>query len=178
MSNGKVTLKAVFSDSKGLVEAAKTLSGRGYDGLEALSPVPVPELEHALSRRPSSVRWFTLAGCVIGGVLGMAFQIATVLAWPIWVGGKPIVSLPAFVVVSFEMTLLFGAIATLTGLMLNARLPLIGREHYHRGCSQSDFALLVRLDPDERAPVEALLLEAGAKEVQTSEPQSVLLGVD
>ena len=178
MTNGKITLAALFSDSESLVEAAKTLSGRGHGELEALSPVPVPELEHALSKGPSNVRWFTLAGCVIGGVLGMAFQIATVMASPIWVGGKPIISLPAFLVVSFEMTILFGAIATLTGLMLNARLPLIGKGYYHRGCSQSDFALLVRLDPDEQSTVEALLLETGAREVQTSEPQSLLLGVN
>ncbi len=178
MSGKGETLLAVFDDSSGLTDAARALLEKGHAGIEALSPAPVPELEELLPPRSSSVRWFTLCGCIAGGVLGFAFQIMTVVQWPIMVGGKPIVSLPAFVVIAFEMTILFGAIATLVGLMLNARLPQIGKDCYHAGCSQSDYALLVECDPAERESIVALLREAGAGEVQTTGPKSVLFGAD
>lgn len=178
MNENREMLIAVFADSTRLIRAAQSLVNKGHDDFEALSPVPVPELDDVLSDKPSSVRWFTLAGCIAGGVLGLAFQIATVIMWPIWVGGKPIISLPAFIVVSFEMTILFGAIAAFVGLMMNARLPMIGRDYYHEGCSQSDFALVISLKPNERSLIEAIVRDAGAEDVRTAELQSVLLGIE
>jgi hypothetical protein len=178
MSEKLETLVAVFRDSDALVKAAKALVAQGNEEFEALSPMPVEGLDDVLPHRPSSVRWFTLLGCIAGAVLGMAFQIMTVVLWPIWVGGKPIISLPAFVIVSFEVTILVGAIATMAGLMMNAKLPLIGRDYYHQGCSQSDFAIVVKTNPDERAAVESSLREAGATEIKPVEPQSVLLGIE
>jgi hypothetical protein len=178
MNDNTETLVAVFHDSGGLVRAVKSLANRGLEAFEALSPVPLPELDEVAPHHPSSVRWFTLLGCVAGAILGMAFQVATTLAWPIRVGGKPIVSWPAFVVVAFEMTILFGALATMAGLMINSKLPMIGRDHYHQGAALSDFALIIECVSDERPSIETLLMEAGAIEVKTSEPKSVLLGID
>ena len=64
----------------------------------------------------------------------MAFTIYTVLSWPLMVGGKPIVSIPAFVIIAFELTILFGALATLTGFLILAGLPspkgIAGPEDY------------------------------------------------
>ena len=178
MSAKPETLVAIFQDSDGLIRAAKSLVDQGREEFEALSPMPVSGLDDVIPHGPSNVRWFTLFGCIAGAVLGMAFQIATVVAWPIWVGGKPIISLPAFVIVAFEMTILGGAFATMAGLMMNSKLPMIGRDYYHQGCSQSDFALIIKLKPDERSEVESSLLEAGAIEVKLIEPQSVLLGIE
>ena len=178
MPENHTTVVGVFSDSRRLVEAVEAMREGGYNVLEALSPIPLPELDELLPHRPSSVRWFTLLGCIAGAVLGMAFQIMTVLQWPILTGGKPVVSLPAFVIISFEMTILFGASATLLGLMLNARLPQIGKDWYHEGCSQSDFALVVECDAAGRAGAVAMLLEAGAREIREVEPKSVWIGAD
>jgi hypothetical protein len=178
MNDGRETILAVFREPEGLVRAARSLVEHGHEGFEAMSPVPVPELDDVLPRPPSSVRWFTLLGCIAGGISGLAFQVATVIMWPIWVGGKPILSWPAFVIVSFEMTILFGAIATFAGLMMNARLPMIGRDYYHEGCSQGDFALVISPDPNDFASIRALLLEAGSQDVREIEPASVLMGAD
>ena len=178
MADERETLLAVFEDSHGLTDAVRAMVDKGHEELEALSPAPVPELEELLPHRPSNVRWFTLLGCIAGAVLGMAFQIMTVIQWPILVGGKPIVSLPAFVIISFEMTVLFGALATLAGLFLNARLPQIGKDFYHDGCSQSYYALVIECDPGERASIETILRDAGASDVQTPGRKSVLLGAD
>lgn len=178
MPEGRETLLALFEDSRGLTDAVRALVDKGHDEFEALSPTPVHELRDLAPGRPSSVRWFTLAGCVAGAAFGFGLQIMTALQWPIIVGGKPVLSMPAFVVIAFEMTILFGALATMAGLMLNARLPQIGREFYHEGCSQSEFALIVKCRPDERASIENLMREAGATDVQAAAAKSVLLGAD
>jgi len=178
MSDKLETLIAVFQDSDSLIRAAKSLAGQGNEEFEALSPMWVPELEDVLPHRPSSVRWYALLGCIAGAILGMGFQIMTVLLWPIMVGGKPIVSLPAFVVISFEMTILVGALATVAGFMVNSKLPLIGRDYYHPGCGQSDFAIVIKTGADERPAIESSLREAGATQVGPVEPQAVLLGIE
>ena len=178
MSENHETLLAVFGDSRHLTEALRAARESGDDVLEVLSPVHLPELDDLLPERPSLVRWFTLLGCIGGGTFGLAFQLMTVFQWPHLTGGKPAFSLPAFVVVAFEMTILLGAMATFLGLMMAARLPQIGKDHYHDGCSQGDFALLLRCDRRDRASLEARMREAGAQEVRTIVPRSVWFGTD
>ncbi|MBI4830581.1 MAG: DUF3341 domain-containing protein [Candidatus Lindowbacteria bacterium] len=169
--DNRPTTLAVFSSAEELTAAVNVMLRSGHRTMEALSPIPMPELDELLPQRPSTVRWFTFAGCIVGGLFGMALQVLTVLHWPLLVGGKPALSWPAFVVICFEMTILFGAFAALGGFMLNAKLPPIAKEHYHTGCSQSDFALLVRHDASEYASLEAQLRAAGATEVRLLENQ-------
>lgn len=159
-------LTAVFADAQELIEGVKAMLNNGNDELEVLSPIPLPELHDLLPLPPSRVRYFTLFGCVFGAVAGMWFQIMTSLQWPLMTGGKPIVSIPAFLVVGFEVTLLFGALATAVGLMLTARLPRLSKGYYHEGCAQGDYALLVWHEESDYSPIEGLLKEAGAKEVR------------
>jgi len=173
MTEERKTLLAIFDDADGLTRGVRAMVDSGNTSLEALSPVPVPELDELLPQKPSDVRWFTLMGCIAGAVLGLAFQIMTVLQWPHLTGGKPVISLPAFVIVSFEMSILFGAIATFVGLMKNAKLPQIWKDFYHDGCSRSDFALLVLCEPSNFDSTKGMLSEAGARDVRAAEPESV-----
>ncbi len=167
MNNVPVTSVGVFSDADSLAAAVKNLVKRGHDDVEALSPIPLPELEEVLPQPPSPVRWFTLAGCIAGAFLGMGLQVYTVLDWPLLTGGKPIISIPAFVVIAFEMTILFGAFGTMAGLLLAANLPPIEKKFYHEGCSRSDFAVLVVHAPSDSDSVCAVLKDAGAHRVDS-----------
>lgn len=165
MRDGKQTL-AIFSDPRKLIQAGRRMQSDGNEIVEILSPIPLPELHELVSRRPSLVRWFTLVGCIAGGIFGFALQILTALQWPLPVGGKPIISMPAFVVIAFELTILFGAVAALLGFLITSRLPRFRQEAYHEGCSRSDFALVVRHDPAQFAAVEARLKGIGARDVR------------
>jgi hypothetical protein len=89
----------------------------------AYSPLPEHDLEHALGYGQSPVRIFTLVGGLTGAATGFAFTTWTSIDWPLVTGGKPIVSIPAYVVIAFELTILFGALATVIGLFINAKLP-------------------------------------------------------
>ena len=177
MSDGSETLLAVFDGPRRLAEGVEAMLKNDNDVLDVLSPFPIDEIDKLLPQRPSLVRWFTLLGCISGAVLGMAFQVMTVLQWPHLTGGKPVISLPAFVIVSFEMTILFGAIATFVGLIVNAGLPQIRREYFHSGSSRGDFALVVRSDPSDFESIEAALRDAGAHDVRPADPESAWLGI-
>ncbi|NIP15320.1 MAG: DUF3341 domain-containing protein, partial [Pseudomonadales bacterium] len=68
------------------------------------------DLEHSLGYGQSPVRIFTLVGGLTGAATGFAFTTWTSVDWPLVTGGKPIVSIPAYVVIAFELTVLFGAL--------------------------------------------------------------------
>lgn len=89
-------------------------------------PFQVPEVNAILGDRPSPLRFFALFGGLAGFGSGLALTIYSVLSWPIIVGGKPIVSLPPFLLIGYLLTILFGSLGAFAGFLLMARLPSAG----------------------------------------------------
>lgn len=149
-----------------LLEAIEELRCAGFTDLQSLSPVPRHEIDEKLERPPSPVRFFTLAGCLLGAATGLTLTIATSLSYPLITGGKPIVSIPPFLVIVFELTILFGGLLTLGGMLLNARLPKVGiGPAYDPHFSEDRFGLWVRCADRDHKAVTALLKNAGAEKV-------------
>ena len=112
------------------------------------------------------MRLFTLIGGLTGCGLGFAYAIATSLDWELVTGGKPIVSLPPFVVIGFELTILIGALSTVAGMFLNARLPKLGRSAgYDRRFSNDRFGIVAFGGPQQLAQADSIMKAAGAEEV-------------
>jgi hypothetical protein len=168
--NEHMKTMAIYETPDELIEAVEVIRAAEVQLIDICSPISLPELEELLPRRPSPVRWFTLAGCVSGAAFGFWLQIYSVLSWPIPVGGKPIVSLSAFVVIAFELAILFGALATFAGFLISSRLPRFDRSAYHPGCSQNEFALILRHRSSETANVEDLLRKTRARDVKPVAP--------
>jgi len=162
-----IGIVGVFAHLDDLLEAIRHLRAGGFEELRALSPVPLQEIDEALGRRESPVRVFTLVGGILGGVTGLFLTINTSIGYPLIVGGKPIVAIPAFIVITFELTILFGALGTVLGLLTNARVPRLrlGPAFDPRFCSDR-FGLFVRCQPGEVETVSRLLLGAGAEEIR------------
>ena len=157
----------VFGEVDTAVKAIEDLQAAGMHDLETYSPLPQHELEHALHRPQSPVRLFTLVGGLTGAATGFALAIWTSLDWPLITGGKPIVSLPAFVVIAFEMTILFGALSTVIGLIVNARLGPPGKDRaYDPSFSAGSFGVLVDAPDGKGDEARGILQRAGAREVQ------------
>ena len=115
---------AAYEHIDSAVDAIKGLERAGLQDVRAYVPFPDHHvLEDALGYKESPVRIFTLVGGLTGAATGFAFTIFSVQDWPLITGGKPLLSIPAFVVIAFELTILFGALATVIGLFINARLP-------------------------------------------------------
>ena len=121
--NDEHGLLASFEFVDDIVGAIEELRKSGFDALTAYAPFPEHHIEHALGYDQSPVRVFTLVGALTGAATGFAFPSWTSVDWPLITGGKPILSIPAYVVISFELAVLFGALATVIGLFINSRLP-------------------------------------------------------
>lgn len=115
----------VFEEKEKFLERLRELVQEGVAGerIRVITPFGVPEVEEILPRGRSKVRFFALVGAASGTVTGFAFTILTSLSWPLIVGGKPIVSIPPFIIIAFALTILFGSLATFAGFLLLSRLP-------------------------------------------------------
>jgi hypothetical protein len=116
---------AEFDSAQSLLVAARHTHEAGYRKIDAYSPFPVEELAEAIGFHSNRVALVTLIGAIIGGLSGYLLQywIATI-AYPINVGGRPFHSWPSFIVVTFEMTILFGGISAVFGMLALNGLPM------------------------------------------------------
>jgi hypothetical protein len=122
---GTYGLLAEFADPTTLVGAAEKTLAAGYQKIDAYSPFPVEGLAEAIGFHHDLVPLVTLVGGIVGGVTGylMQFWIATI-SYPVNVGGKPFHSWPSFIIVTFEMTILFAGISAVLGMLALNGLPM------------------------------------------------------
>ena len=111
---------AVFGHLDTTVDAIGRLQAAGHTDLTVYSPIPRHEIEDALDQPVSPVRMFTLIGGISGCAIGAWLTLYMSYDWPLVLGGKPIGSVPPYVVIMFEMTILFGALSTILGILFNA----------------------------------------------------------
>ncbi len=149
---------ASFDHLDSTVEAIRGLQKAGFKGVKTFTPYPEHELEEALGYGPSIVRVFTLAGAMTGAAAGFAFTVFTSQDWPLATGGRPILSMPAYVVIAFEMAILFGALSTIIGLFISIRLP--------------NFKPIVVYDPEFSAGRYGVFVPTGRK--RASEARQIL----
>src|SRR5215470_3107634 len=118
-------IMAEFDTPTDLVEAARKTSEAGYKKIDAYSPFPVEELAEAIGFHRNGVPLVVLIGGLLGGLSGYLMQYwISAISYPINVGGKPLQSWPAFIVVTFEMTILFAGIAAVFGMLALNGLPM------------------------------------------------------
>lgn len=113
----------MFEDAEDLLGAVRDCRARGIFIRDVVSPFPVHGLDEALGLRRSRLPWVTLVAGACGLSLGLWFEYwSTSISFPIDVGGKPWDSLPAFVPVAFELTVLFAGLATAFALFVRSGL--------------------------------------------------------
>jgi len=158
---------SVYAHLDELVAGIRALQTEGFKEFQVFSPVPHHEIEHVLGRKPSPVRVFTLVGGLMGLAIGCGITIGPLWNYSLHVGGKPLVSLPPFAVVAYICTILFGALATFVGMILNARLPQLNLvEGYDERLSSDHFGIQVRCVPAEVEKLNRLLRKSGAVEIR------------
>lgn len=154
------------------VNAVRRLRERGLPAVRVHTPFPSHHiLEESEPPAPSRVRLFSLLGGLSGTLSGFALTIYVGLKMNsfdgLLVSGKPPVSIPPYVVIAFELTVLFGSLATMLGFLIFARLPkwkpIAG---YDAKFSDDRFGIFVACDRSRWEEVKGLLSEAGAEEVR------------
>jgi ActD protein len=158
----------VFAHLDAAVEAVGKLKAGGHDGYTVYSPIPRHELEDAIGKPVSPVRIFTLIGGIAGCGVGAWLTLYMSYDWPMVVGGKPVGSIPPYVVIMFEMTILFGALTTILGIVFNALFAARrqGTIAYDPRFTNDKFGIFVPCGPDKAGGVEQLLRGSGAEEVR------------
>ena len=141
-----------FDKAEALVDAVGKAHDAGYRRIEAFSPFPIEELNEALGLEDRRVAWMTLAGGIFGGLLGYGMQVYTNLDFPILIDGRSHTPPEPFMLITFELTVLFAvlfAIGTMLALNRLPRLhhPLFGVDSFHLASSDKFFLLIYGDDP-------------------------------
>ncbi len=132
---------AEFDNPTALVNAARAAHEKGYRKMDAYTPFPIEELSEALHLKKNKLPLIVLIGGILGGLTGYLMQYyITVVYFPINVGGRPLHSWPAYIVITFELTILFAAFAAFFGLLALCGLPM----PYHPAFNVERFALATR----------------------------------
>jgi len=134
-------LMAEFDGPEGLLAAAQRASEEGYQKINAYAPYPIHGLAEAVGHRRTRLPLVVLIGGIVGGVGGYLLQLwVSAVAYPINVGGRPLNSWPAFIPVTFELTVLCAALAAVLGMLALNGLP----EPYHPVFNVPGFELASR----------------------------------
>jgi hypothetical protein len=117
-------LLAEFSSSEAVVAAAQQARAAGYRHVNAYTPFPVHGLSQALGQKPSRLPLAVLLGGIAGGAAGyFMLYYASVISYPLNVGGRPLHSWPSFIPITFELTVLGAAFAAFLGMLALNGLP-------------------------------------------------------
>ena len=160
------TLVSVYDMPSDVSTVVRKLKSRGFEDLTTYAPAPFEEIEEAEDPKPSGVRAFTLIGGLVGVVTGFGIQIWMSMDWPIKIAGKNIAAIPPMWIIGFELTILFGGILTVIGLVILGGLyPRPLDEHYSPRFSAEEFGVVVKCEDRDVAEVESLMRGHNAKEV-------------
>lgn len=133
-----------YHSEEELLAACRQVRSAGYTKMDCITPFPVHGIEEAMGIQRSFLPWVTFVAGVVGGSFGLWLQWWTsAVDWPINVGGKPFFSWPAFMPVTFELTVLFAALSTVIAMFITIGLPRINPPIIDPDLTSHKFALFI-----------------------------------
>jgi len=144
-------MMAEFDRPERLVEAARQARQARFRALDAYSPFPIEELTEILELHDNRVPILTAVGGFLGAALGFTLQAYTNLAFPIDIGGRPLIAIPAFLLITFELGVLGAVLATILGMLVLNRLPRLHHpvfdvETFHLASTDKFFLIIFSID--------------------------------
>jgi hypothetical protein len=166
MSQTKSGVLAVFEHVDTTIGAIHALK-KDKRKMTVITPVPNHDIAEAVDDSPSPVRWCTLAGGIVGGTLGFALCAWTSLDWPLITNGKEILSIPPFMVIMFECTVLVGGLSNLLAMLIFSGLPdMKMSEGYDPRFTEDRFGIWVPCGSADAEAIAGTLRAHGAEEVR------------
>jgi len=162
-----MAVMGAFAYEDDFLGAAEKLKSSGFDNISLLSPLPLEEAQEVLGLGKSRVRHFSLAGGIIGALSGFAMAVGTALVFILPTGGRAIITIPPYLIITYEMTILFGVLFTLLGFHFVSGLPAWRDKPYMISANIDRFVIVVEGATEEQMTrAEAIIRDAGADEIQ------------
>lgn len=162
-------IAGIWLEEDKILKAASRIKEMGFKKFEAITPYPVHGMEEACGIERSKIPWVTFFAGLTGGSFGLWFTWWTsAVNWPVNIGGKPFFSLPAFIPVIFELTILFAALSSVVALFVITKMPKHDPPVIDPDLTCHKFALFVPTnDPQyDESKLSQLFKELGASEVK------------
>lgn len=165
-------IAGIWEEEHLILKAAAKARELGFQKFEAISAYPVHGMEEACGIKRSWIPYVTFIAGVVGMLAGLLLTWWTsAVNWAINVGGKPFFSLPAFIPIIFELTILFAALASVVALFVACRMPRMNPPNIDPDLSCHKFAIFIPhndVNYDE-SRIEKMFRELGATEVKKTE---------
>ena len=163
---------AEFDSVDTLLAACRRVRDAGYTKTDAYTPFAVHGIDTALGIRPTALPWIVLGGGIVGALGGLGMEIwMNSIDYPYIISDKPFVSLPAFIPVSYELTILLASFGAFFGMLALNKLPrfsnpMFTNPRFDRATDDRFFLYIDAADPRfDLAGVQQLLGDMGALEV-------------
>jgi hypothetical protein len=115
---GLYGIMAEYATPDALVAGIGKAYAAGYRRMDAFTPYPIEAVNHVLGHKRSKLPWIVFAGGLIGALTGFGLQYyLSAIEYPLNIGGRPLNSWPSFIVITFELTILFSAFAAVFGML-------------------------------------------------------------
>lgn len=162
-------MAGIFLDEASILKAALKVRESGFIKFDAISPYPIHGMEEACGIKRSGLPYVTFIAAVVGLLAGLSMTYyMSVSDWPLNIGGKPLFSLPAFIPIIFELTILFAALCSVLALFAVCKLPRIDPPTIDKDLTSHKFAIFIPENDvgynQER--VERIFKDLGADEVK------------
>lgn len=165
-------IAAIFETEAGILKAANRTREAGFKKFDAITPYPVHGMEEACDIKRSWIPYVCFVAGIVGALAGLALTWWTsVISWNLNIGGKPFFSLPAFVPIIFELTILFAALSSVGALFAICGLPKVNPPIIDKDLTSHKFAIFIPTNDVgyDEAKIEAMFRELGASEIKKAE---------
>lgn len=172
MSNWKHGLAGIFETESGVVKAARKTREMGFKKFEAISPYPIHAMEEAAGIQRSWIPYVTFGAGIVGLLSALLLTWWTsAVDWKLNIGGKPFFSLPAFIPIMFELTVLFAALCSVGALFYACGLPKIDPPIIDPDLTCSKFAIFIPSDDSgyDEGKITEMFRSLGASEIKKAE---------
>jgi hypothetical protein len=169
-------LMAEFETPGQLVAAARRTREAGFRKFDAYSPLPLHELDDAMDLHDNRVSTFTFCGGLFGAIAGFSLCCWCAIAFPLDIGGRPLVSVPMFIPITFELTILIGGLTAAISMLAMNGLPrpyhpVFNVERFASASRNKFFLCIEAEDPKfDRQATGAFLQSLGAEDVAEVNP--------
>nr|BFD67333.1 DUF3341 domain-containing protein [Bdellovibrio sp. HAGR004] len=165
-------IAGIWLEEAQILKAVRKTREAGFKKFEAISAYPIHGMEEAAGIKRSWIPYvaFVMAVVGLGGGLWLTWWTSAV-DWAVNVGGKPFFSLPAFVPIMFELTILFSALSSVAALFYACGIPRLDPPVIDPDLSCHKFAIFIPHNDTgyDEAKIEQMFKELGATEVKKTE---------